>query len=201
MRSGVVIAIALVIGLIVITGIVAAVGNDDHTGEAVSASSWADDVCGSVGAWEGQLEGIRDELNQSNYAARRSDGGSGDSVERTVTVRVAIDRAIRATSDVLREGIKRAGFPEGNAGRAASLLFRGWALKTELDLRVAKQVLREDTDSTSKAYGALNGAGAALQQAAVNGRATYNKAAALDPAIGDALHGSDNCKQLTEEQP
>jgi hypothetical protein len=200
-RNGVVVAIALVVGLIIITSIVAAIGSDDHTGKTVSAESWADDVCGTIGAWEGQLEAIRDELSQSSYGARRIDGGSGDSVERTVTVRVAINRAIQATSDVLREGLRRAGNPDANGGQAAALVFRGWALKTELDLRVAKAQLRKGTDSTSQAYAALDAASNALQTAAVNGRAAFQKAASADPALADALNGSDNCKRLKEEQP
>ena len=132
---GWVLAVVLVVGLGVILGVSAAVANDDNTGQTVSADDWADDVCGAVGAWAGQLEAIRDELDQSNYAARRNDGGSGDSVERTLVVRVAIDRAIQSTNDTLRQGLKRAGSPEGAGGQAASLALRGWALKTERDLR------------------------------------------------------------------
>ena len=43
---------AIVIGIIVLTGVVAAVGSgSDNTGETVRASQWADDVCGTTGTW------------------------------------------------------------------------------------------------------------------------------------------------------
>jgi hypothetical protein len=201
MRNGVLVAILLVIGLAVIIGVSAAVANSDNTGETVSPATWADDVCGTVGAWEGQLEAIRDEVTQSNYAARRSDGYTGDSVERTIFVREAINRAIQATQDTLREGLKRAGSPEGSNGQASALALRGWALKTELQLRVAKHLLRTDPDSTSAAYAALGSATAVLRQSVVDGRATFNRVAAANPSIGDALHNSDNCQELMGEQP
>ena len=111
---------AILAGVIVVTGVVAAIGNTDNTGETVRASKWADDVCGTTGAWEGQLEGIRDEMSASNFAARQNDGGSGDSVEETISVREAVDRAIRATTDTLQEGLTRAGIPDANQGSKAS---------------------------------------------------------------------------------
>jgi hypothetical protein len=198
---GAVLAILLVAGLGVIIGVSAAVAGQDNAGQTVSAASWADDVCGAVGAWEGQVEAIGDELAQSNYAARRSDGATGDSVERTLLVRGAIDRALQATQDTLREGLKRAGSPEGNNGQAGALAMRAWALKTELELRVAKSLLRKKPSSTSSAYAALGAATAVLRQSVIDGRATFNRVAASNPAIGDALHGSENCQELMEEQP
>jgi hypothetical protein len=194
-------ALLLVAGFAAILGVSAGVANTDNTGETVSASRWADDVCGSVGAWEGQLEAIGEELQESNYAARQNDGGSGDSVERTLFVRAAVDRAIAATRDTLRDGLKRAGFPNVPNGVQAAAILRTWALKTEHDLRVAKQALRNETDATSKAYSGLEAAVAALQKSAVEGRAAFKQASDLDPALTDALSGSDNCTELQKEQP
>lgn len=194
-------ALLLVFGLATILGVSAAVVNGDNTGETVSPSRWADDVCGVVGAWEGQFEVVRDELDQSNYGARRSDGSPGDSVERTPGIRVAINRAIRATGDTLREGLKRSGFPDAPRGQAASLILRAWAFGTELRLVAAKQTLRTEPATTSQAYEAVAAATAALEQSAIRGRAAFQRAAALDPAIADALNGSNNCQELRKEQP
>lgn len=198
MRSWVLAAIIVVGGLGVLIGVSAALANDDNTGETVSADQWADDVCGTIGAWEGQLEAIRDEIDQSNYAARRHDGGSGDSVERTLMVRVAIDRAIQATNDTLREGLKRAGSPEGAGGQAAALAIRAWALKTERDLRVAKAILDRNPGSTTAAFAALTAATRSLQQSLVTGRAVFLQAAGAQ-GLAEAFSGSDNCQALREE--
>ena len=154
----------IVFGLGTILGVSAAVGNGDNTGETVSASDWADDVCGSVGAWEGQLESLRDELGQSNYGARRNDGGTGDSVERTLVVSGAIDRAVQITNDTLGEGLPRAGIPDVGQGEQAAQILQDWADKTESDLRAAQQSLDDDADTTSGAFGALGSAIGALQK-------------------------------------
>ena len=100
--------------------------------ETVRAEVWADDVCGTVGAWQGQLKDIREELRHNNWAARRSDGSSGDSQEQVVTVHDAVDRAMRATQETLQEGLKRAGIPDVGQGEQASLIVRQWAERTEL---------------------------------------------------------------------
>src|SRR5436190_24226155 len=121
------IAGACILGVIVLMGVSAAAsGGRDHSGEQVRANKWADDVCGSVGAWQGQLKDIREELRHNNWAARRSDGSTGDSQEQVVTVHGAVDRAMRATKQTLQEGHKRAGIPDIGAGQQASLIVRQW---------------------------------------------------------------------------
>lgn len=193
---------AIVVGVIVVSGIVAAVGNGrDNTGETVRASRWADDVCGATGAWEGELEAIRDELRKSNYAARQNDGGSGDSVEETISVRQAVDRAIRATTDTLQTGLERAGNPDANRGTAASAVLAAWARRTERNLRVAKALMNEKPRSPAEAFANLGPPVRALARSALQGRAAYKRVAALDPDLADALAGSGNCRRLMEEAP
>jgi len=192
---------AILAGVIVVTGVVAAVGSTDNTGETVRASSWADDVCGTTGAWEGELEAIRDELRLSNFAARRNDGGSGDHVEETISIREAVDRAIRATTDTLQEGLTRAGIPDANQGAQASQILLNWANQTETNLRVAKGLLKEKPRSPAEALANLVPPATALAKSALDGRAAYRKVAALDPALGDALDGSRNCRELMKEAP
>lgn len=192
---------AIIAGVIVVTGIAAAIGGRDNTGETVRASRWADDVCGTTGAWEGELEAIRDELSASNFAARQNDGGSGDSVEETISVREAVDRAIRATTDTLQQGLKRAGIPDANQGSKASATLLTWANRTEENLRIAKALLEEKPRSPAEAFGNLVPPAAALARSAVEGRAAYKRVAALDPALADALNGSRNCRDLMKEAP
>ena len=132
MRGWVLALVIFVAGIIVISAIAAAASNGrDNSGETVRASNWADDVCGTVGAWEGQLEAIGDDLQNSNFAARENDGGSGDAVEQTIFARDAVNRAIRATNDTLQEGLKRAGLPDVDQGQQASAILRNWARETE----------------------------------------------------------------------
>jgi hypothetical protein len=193
--------IAVVVGVVVVTAAAAAVGGRDHTGDTVRASTWADDVCGSVGAWEGQLEDIGDELKLSNVGARRNDGGSGDQVEGTVYVRGAIDRAIQATDQTLQEGLKRSGNPDVGAGERASLILRTWAQQTENGLRVVEDRLDHKPNTTSAAFASLGASVAVLERSAVQGRAAFRRVSGLDSQLADALDGSRNCRDLMKDQP
>jgi hypothetical protein len=190
-----------VVGAIVVTAVIAAAsGGRDHTGDTIRASKWADASCGSVGAWEGDLRAIRDELQRNNYAARQNDGGSGDSVEEHVSLRDAVDRAIRATEDTLQEGLKRAGNPDVAQGEQASATLRAWAQRTEHNLRVAKQELKHRPDSTAEAYSLAVTQASALVRSLLDGRAAFTRVANLDPALADALQGSKNCVELMEKK-
>lgn len=190
----------ILLGVIVVSGVMGAIDNGrDNSGETVRSSQWADDVCGTVGAWEGQLKGIREDLRHNNWAARRSDGGTGDSDEQIVTIRGATDRAIRATQQTLQEGLKRAGIPDANQGSQAALVLRDWANATEHDLRVAKAVLKQKPTSVSEGFASLIPPVTALARSAVAGRAAFTKVAALDPALSDALDRSGNCRRLMKK--
>lgn len=179
----------------------AAVGGRDNTGEEVRASSWADDVCGTVGAWEGQLEAIGDELRLNNVGARRNDGGSGDHVEGIVYVRSVVDRVIDATDQTLQEGLARAGYADTTQGRQASLVLRNWAQDTENALIAVRQSMKDDPDTTAASFAALGNAVAALERSAVQGRAAFRQVAALEPELADALDGSRECRDLMREEP
>jgi hypothetical protein len=185
----------------VLSAVVAAFGGDDNTGETVRVSSWADDVCGTVGAWEGQVEAIGDEVELSNVGARRNDGGSGDHVEGTLYVRGAIERALDATNETLQEGLKRAGFPDVPQGRQASTILQDWAQDTENGLLIARATLRGEPNTTSAAFRSLGVAVAALERSAVEGRAAFRQVAALDQELADALDDRGNCRRLMEDQP
>ena len=106
------------------TGIAAGNGRD-HSGETVRASKWADDVCGTVGAWQGQLKDIREELRHNNWAARRSDGYTGDAQEEVVTIARRPGDPRDAGNAAGRP--KRAGIPDTSQGAGAAAILRDWA--------------------------------------------------------------------------
>lgn len=197
-----VVAGACILGVIVlmaVTGVAAGNGRD-HSGETVRANSWANDVCGTVGAWQGQLKDIREELRHNNWAARRSDGYTGDAQEEVVTISGAVDSAISATQNTLQEGLKRAGIPDTSNGAGAAAILRDWADQTEHNLRVAKGHIKQKPTSVSEAFASLIPPVTALATSAVQGRAALKKAAALDSEVGAALT-SRNCGRLLEKQP
>ena len=194
--------LVILVGWGVIAGVSAGVTSGrDHTGEIVRPAKWAQAVCGTTGAWEGELEAIRDEISKNNYAARQNDGGTGDSAEGNISIREGVDRAIRATTDVLQEGIKRAGIPDASQGEVASGFLGSWAEQTETNLRLAKAQLKVEPRSPAEALANLGPPVRALAISAIQGRAAFRSAAALDPEISDALDGSRNCRELMREAP
>jgi hypothetical protein len=193
---------AIVVGLIVLTGVLAVVGSgSDNTGDTVRASQWADDVCGTVGTWQGELKDLREDLGNSTYGARESDGGSGDAVEHVVYLRSILPRLIVSTEDTLQRGLERAGIPDADNGKEAALILRTWAVDTENKLRTVNQTLKRQPKATSSAFESLALTVGALGQSAVDGRAAFKKVQALDPALADAIGGSRNCDDLMKEQP
>jgi hypothetical protein len=197
-----------------VTLIVAAVGSlclmailigmdvgDDNSDETVRVSTWADDTCGAVGAWEGQIQVIADGVRTANAAVRQNDGGSGDSVEWTFFVRTAITRTIQATDLTLQEGLKRAGIPDVEEGEQASLILRGWAQETKDGLRSARATLEREADSTTAAIEAIGYAASVLSQSQVVGREAFEEVAALDSELENALTESDRCTDLRADRP
>jgi hypothetical protein len=191
----------LVLGLIVLL-IAAGSAARDHTGDTVGASTWARDVCGTVSAYEGALKDIREDFQKNNYAARRLDGGSGDSVENTVTVRDAVDRAIIATTETLQRGLERAGQPNSPKGKQAAALLQRWGQQTENNLRVAQQKIKHDPANaslSSQYFEAVVAPLRALARSTAQGRATFQAVGALDPQLSSALQGSSRCQDLKED--
>lgn len=193
--------LAVLVGLVAVIVVSAAIGGQDNTGESVRPSSWADDTCQTIGAWEGALEGIGDDLRSTNSAARQNDGGSGDHVEMTVYVRESVDRAIQVTNETLQEGLERAGYPDVPQGRQAALILQNWAQQTENALIAVSETLEDEPATPSTALGGVADAASALRASAVGGRAAFAQVAALDPELADALDGSSDCRELQDEQP
>jgi hypothetical protein len=194
--------LAVLGGLLVLllVSVVVAEGRDNE-GETVRAARWADDVCDVIGAWEGQLEVIGDEIGLSSVAVRRHDGGSGDEVEGTIYVRDAVDRAVQATNDTLQEGLTRAGSPDVANGEEASSILADWAQSTEGRLRIVRNTLEIAPNTTATAFGGLAAAVVVLENAAVAGREAFAAAADLDPELADAIEGERSCQELRSEEP
>ena len=161
--------------------------------------AWADDVCRTVGAWEGSLKDIRKELQKSNYGARNSDGSPAT---RSSTPSRSGWRWTRRSSPPSRRcatGSKRAGAPDSPQGAKAAAAMRAWALQTEANLLVARQQLKQDPPNSSiasEAFELLSAPVTALARSAVQGRAAVKAVTALDPALGDAFQRSGTCRRL-----
>lgn len=199
MRGGIAWVVAILAGLVVLVGVVALIGDDDDTGETVSALEWADNVCGTVLVWRGELETIVDGVRSSGQAGTSgSESGAESPQGRSGSVLTGLEQALLATETMV-EGIARAGVPDTPNGETAADGLESWASDAVDDLEDAQDALAEDTDTTAEQIERLSAAvGTIVDVYAAGGQAVAD-AAVADPDLGRALRESEKCEQLREE--
>jgi hypothetical protein len=193
--------IAIVAGLLILIGVTALIGHRDKSGQTVPASAWAQNVCGVVATWRGEMEGIVDDVRQAP-----SRGGLG--VEepqsqtpqgRTELIRTGLESSVRATKTLV-EGIDNAGTPDTPRGAKAASDLSAWADSSRSDLEKAQDALHHEADTLETAIAQLTGAAGAVRGTLTSGVKTIAGAATADPQLAAAFHNSSTCQQLREEQ-
>ena len=61
--------VGIAVGVVVVLGVTALIGKEDDSGEPVPAGEWAQNVCGAVGVWRGELESIVDDIRTPSAVA------------------------------------------------------------------------------------------------------------------------------------
>ena len=187
-------------GVVAVIIAAAAIGGRDESGETVSAGDWAQNVCGAVAVWRGELEAIVEDVRTPN--ASSTAGGEEPQSEtpqgRTGFVRKGLERAIQATETVV-EGIDNAGVPDTEQGEEAAEDVSTWAERALDDLEEAQDSLDEEADTIEASIEQFGNATGAIGAAVVGGVETITGVAELDPALAVALNQSSTCEQLREE--
>jgi hypothetical protein len=195
-----------VIWLVIAGGVVAvilaaaAIGGRDESGETVPAGEWAQNVCGAVGVWRGELEAIVEDVRTPN--ASSTAGGEEPQSEtpqgRTGFIRKGLERAIQATETMV-EGIDNAGVPDTDQGEEAAEDVSTWAERALGDLEEAEESLDDEAETIEESIEQFGNATGAIGSALVGGVQTITDVAELDPALAVALRGSSTCEQVREE--
>ena len=192
--------VVIVAGIVAVTGVVALVGRDDNKGQTVSAGDWADDVCGSVAVWRGEIELVVDSIR--NPEAGGSLGAEEPQSEtpqgRTALIRDGLERTVRATATMIT-GIDNAGVPDTPQGEQATNAISGWADATRNDLEDAQDSLDQEADTLADAIAQLTDAARAITGAVTSGVKAVADVARTDPELAAALRDSSTCQQLREE--
>src|SRR5688500_14229911 len=151
--------IAAVVGIVLVLAVTALIGNRDSRDETVSAGEWAQNVCGSVAVWRGQLETIVDDLRDPSAvnAASGEEPQSETPQGRTSIIRKGLDRTVQA-ADVLVEGIDSAGVPGTAQGGDAADQVAEWANSASDGLEEAQDPLDDEAASLEEAIEQLTGA-------------------------------------------
>ena len=167
MRSTWLIYVACAVGFVLLLGIGVAISDGaDNKGDTVKASNWADDVCGTVGSWEGQLEAIGDDVKheQRRRASITTAPPATPSRARSTSARPSTVRS-RPPTTRCRRDCERAGIPEASGGAQAAAALLDWAQLTENALLAAEQSMRQKPNTTSAAFASLGTAVKALELA------------------------------------
>jgi hypothetical protein len=191
--------IGILAGLVVLIGIVAGIGEDDDTEETVSALEWADNVCGTVLVWRGEMESIVDGVRSSGDAsASGTESGAESPQGRSGSVRTGLEQALLATETMV-EGIAQAGIPDTPSGENVADALAIWAEDAVEELEDAQDALAEDTDTTREELEQLAGAVGTLVDVYTSGGQAIANAAVADARLLGALRQSPKCQQLAEE--
>ena len=104
--------VGVAVGVVLVLGVTALIGNRDDSGETVPAGEWAQNVCGAVGVWRGELEAIVEDIRTPNASATGGEEPQSETPQgRTGFVRKGLERGVQAT-ETLVEGIDNAGVPD-----------------------------------------------------------------------------------------
>ncbi len=191
---------AVIVGLVLVLVVTALIGDNDRRGETVTAGEWAQNVCGSVAVWRGQLEAIIDDL-QTPSAANAAVGEEPQSETpqgRTAFIRKGLDRTVEA-AEVLVEGVDNAGIPDTAEGQASAQQVSDWANESSDDLEEAQDSLDDEADTLEEGIEQLTGAARTIASVRVSGVETLTEVVSSDPELGAALEASSTCQQLREE--
>jgi hypothetical protein len=196
---GWVVWVGILAGVVVLIGIVAAVGGDDDTEETVSALEWADNVCGTVFVWRGEMESIVDGVRSAgDTSASGGESGAESPQGRSGSARTGLEQALLATETMV-EGIALAGIPDTPNGQDVADALASWADDAVDQLEDAQDALAEDTDTTSEKLERLAGAVGTIVEVYASGRQAVAEAAVDDPELLSALRESEKCEQLADE--
>jgi hypothetical protein len=187
----------IAVGFLVLILVTFAIGWRDE-GEPVSNAEWAQNVCGVVATWHGDLEAMVEDIRTppafGNLGAEEPQSETEQG--RTGFVRAGLERAIEATNTLV-DGVDRAGAPRSPQ---AAQLVSDWADKAQDDLQAAQDSLDEEAGSIRESVEQVAGATRSLSAVIASGVETLADVARVDPELAAAVRDSSTCQELREAE-
>ncbi len=191
--------IGAAVGVLLVLGVTALIGNRDERGETVTAGEWAQNVCGSVGAWRGELESIVDDLRTPNANAAGGEEPQSETPQgRTGYIRKGLERGVQATETMV-EGVDNAGIPDTAEGEEAAERVSDWSDSALSALEESQDSLDDEAETIEESIEQLAGAARAMAEVLASGAQTIVEVGRLDPELAAALRDSSTCQQVREE--
>ena len=201
MRSGLLRWLLVAAGIIVVLLVTVAIGHRDKSGEKVPPGEWAQNVCGAVGTWRGEMEAI---VEQTRTPPSKGDLGVAEPQSETpqtrrTLIRTGLQESVRATKTMV-EGIDEAGTADSGQGGEAAKQVSDWADTSKKNLEDAQKSLEKEAQTLEEAVAQYGGAARAVGSTLATGVKTIASVAKLDPVLANAFRESSTCQQLREEQ-
>lgn len=193
-RSPLLIWAIVAFGIALVLGAAALAGSREKSDQPVSATEWANAVCGSVAVWRGELETIANDFRSPGRI--HADQTRED---RRASVRLALERTVIAT-DTLVQGIESAGVPETPEGRQAADEIQAWADTAHTNLEDSLDAFEDTGDEPRERLEALGAATGGVLETLVTGVETLVGAARLDAQLGAAFVDAETCRSFGEEE-
>ena len=177
------------------------IGNRDDSGEPVTAGEWAQNVCGAVGVWRGELEAIVEDIRTPNANATAGEEPQSETPQgRTGFIRKGLERGVQATETMV-EGVDNAGVPDTENGEEAADDVSDWAEScpraTSRRRRTRSTTRRTPSRSRSSSSRTRRERSGPRSSAACRRSPTSLE---LDPALAVAFRDTSTCQQLREER-
>ncbi|MDF2733324.1 MAG: hypothetical protein K0S92_1962 [Desertimonas sp.] len=188
------------VGLVLVLGVTALIGNRDESGEPVTAGEWAQNVCGAVGVWRGEVEAIVEDIRTPSANSTAGEEPQSETPQgRTGFVRKGLERGVQATETMV-EGVDNAGIPDTEDGEDAAERVSDWADSALTELEESQDSLEEEADSLEESVEQLTEAAGTIAAVLASGAQTIVEVSRLDTELAAAFVDTSTCQQLREER-
>jgi hypothetical protein len=192
--------VGIAVGVVVVLGVTALIGTRDDSGEPVTAGEWAQNVCGAVGVWRGEIEGIVEEIRTPSASSTSGEEPQSETHQgRTGFVRSALEQGVFAT-ETLVDGVDNAGIPDTDDGEEAAERVSEWADSSLTELEEAEDALEDEADSLEEAIEQLTEAAGTIAAVLASGTQTIVEVSRLDTELAAAFADTSTCQQVREER-
>jgi hypothetical protein len=188
------------VGVVAVIVVAALIGDGERRGETVSAGEYAQNVCGAIGVWRGELESIVEDIRTptSESTAGGEEPQSETPQGRTGFLRKSVERGVQA-AETLVEGIDNAGVPDTEEGEESAEIVSDWAESNLNDLEEAEDVLDDEADSLEESLEQFADAARAIGRSLTGGLETIAEVTRADPELARVALDTSECRQIREE--
>jgi hypothetical protein len=188
------------VGIVLVLVVTGLIGDRDDSTETVPAGEWAQNVCGAVGVWRGELEAIVEDIRTPSSQSTAGEEPQSETPQgRTGYIRRGLERSVQA-ADTLVEGVNNAGVPDTEDGEEASERVAQWADEAQDALEESQDTLDDEAESLEESIEQLTGAARTVAAVLTSGTQTIVEISRLDPELARTILDTSTCQQLRAER-